>query len=137
MNEKKSHTEPPHIIDAPDLFDNPMVRAADAAMSDEEKEHYRRIGEEMYGPLDFETSNVLNNMPEPMTEAVAYVEIQIRSGLHPSMMEDNEKMLLEEAYGKNWYTKWGFVEQDLTEIYTVKPYVEPYVEPSVEPSVEP
>lgn len=103
-----------------DLFDNPMVRAASAAMSDEDKAKYKQIGEEMYGNMDFENSQVLDNTPAPMMEAVAYVEEQLKSGLHPSMMEDNEKALLADIYGNKWYEKWGYVEGDLTDIVTIK-----------------
>lgn len=101
-----------------DLFDNPMVRAAMAAMSDEDKEKYRILGEHMYKDVDFE-KNTVNTIPEPMAEAVAYVEMQLKSGIHPSFLEDNEKYLLEDVYGKEWYTKWGYIEADLLEIVTV------------------
>jgi hypothetical protein len=54
-----------------------------------------------------------------MYEAGAYISEQLKSGLHPSMMEDDEKRLMEELFGKEWYTKWGYVEGDLTDIVTV------------------
>lgn len=103
-----------------DLFDNPMVRAALAAMSPEEKERYRQIGEQMYGNMNFEDARYLINPETKMTEALACLESQLRSGLHPSDMEDNEKAVLIDAYGEKWYEKWGFVKEDLSEIVTVK-----------------
>ena len=48
-----------------DLFTNPMVEAARAQMSEEDRKHYEKIGEEMYGNMDFETSKNLNNLPPP------------------------------------------------------------------------
>lgn len=102
-----------------DLFDNPLARAAIDALSPEQKEHYRTIGEQMYGSINFEDSNMLANPDAVMTEARAHIEHQLLCGLHPSDLEDNEKALLQDAYGEKWYEKWGFVEGDLTEIVTV------------------
>lgn len=102
-----------------DLFNNPMVTAALEAMSPEEKENYRQIGEKMYGNLNFEDARYLINPDVQMTEALGCLESQIRSGLHPVDMEENEKALLKDAYGDKWYEKWGFVEEDLTKITTV------------------
>jgi hypothetical protein len=99
-----------------DLFDNPMVRSALAAMSDEDKEQYRLIGEQMYGSMNFEDARYLIDPNAQMTEALACLESQLRSGLHPSDLEDNEKAVLADAYGPKWYEKWGFVEQDLNQI---------------------
>ena len=102
-----------------DLFDNPMTRAALAAMSDDEKRRYKKIGEEMYGHMNFEDSKVLNNIPEPMEEALAYIQEQLKSGLHPSFLDENEKAFLADSLGKEWYVKWGYVEGDLSEIVTL------------------
>lgn len=102
-----------------DLFDNPMARAAMAALTEEEKAKYKRIGEHLYGRIDFETGI---NMAPDMAEAVAYLESQLRAGLHPSMLEDNEKEIIKEAYGEDWYVKWGYVEEDLDDIVTLVHY---------------
>lgn len=101
------------------LFNNPMVESALKAMSPEDLHRYREIGEKMYGTVNFEDSQIINNVPPPMYEAGAYISEQLKSGLHPSMMDDDEKRLMEELFGKEWYTKWGYVEADLTEIVTV------------------
>jgi len=103
-----------------DVFDNPMTRAALAALSEEDKARYKEIGEHMYGRINYEDGKSLNNMDSPMAEAVAYIETQLRSGLHPSMMEDKEKVLIADVYGENWYLKWGYVAEDLNSIFTVK-----------------
>jgi hypothetical protein len=102
-----------------DLFDNPMTRAAMSALSVEEKEKYARIGEHLYGRINFEDGQALNNMPPPMVEAVACIELQLESGLHPSMLEENEKNLLNDAYGEEWYLKWNYVKEDLDDIITL------------------
>jgi hypothetical protein len=123
MTDKKSNyvkkTGSPTKFGDNDLFDNPMVRAAMAAMSPEEKEQYRVIGEKMYGNMNFEDARYLINPETKMTEALECLQSQLRSGLHPSDMEDNEKAVLTDAYGDKWYEKWGFVKKDLSEITTL------------------
>lgn len=101
------------------LFNNSMVESALRALSPEDIARYRAIGEEMYGTVDFEESKVLNNTPAPMYEAGAYIREQLKAGLHPSMMDSDEKRLMEELFGKEWYVEWGYVEGDLTDIVTL------------------
>lgn len=103
-----------------DLFDNPMVRAAKASMNPKEIERYRVLGEQLFGAVDFVTSESLDNPAPVMDQAVEYISIQLRSGLHPSLLENSEKELLRSIYGDSWYTNWGYVEQDLNEIFTTK-----------------
>ena len=102
-----------------DLFDNPMVTAAKKSMSPRSLERYRKLGESMYGGINFTNSKV-DNCLEPMVEALAYIEESLKSGLHPSMLEDNEKAILVDAYGEQWYKKWGYIKKDLHSIITVK-----------------
>jgi hypothetical protein len=103
-----------------DVFNNPMVEAALKALSPADLLKYKIIGEELYGNVNFEDSKILNTMPVPMEECVYYVSQQLKSGLHPSMMDDNEKNIMKEAYGDKWYERWGYIEKDLTEIATFK-----------------
>ena len=107
-----------------DLFNNPMAKAAEAAfaaLDEEEKTKFRLIGEALYGDcIDYGNSKVLDNLPEPMAEAVAYVHSGLTSGLHPSDLDDNEKNLMQDVYGEEWYEKYGYVKEDLDSIVTLK-----------------
>jgi hypothetical protein len=103
-----------------DLWDNPMVKKAMESMSPEQLEQYKMLGESMYGNIDFGNSKILNNPPVPVEEALAYVEESLKSGLHPSMLEEEEKIFLEDMYGNDWYKRFGYDRRDLTEIYTIK-----------------
>lgn len=94
------------------LWDNPMIRSAIKAMSPEELQKYKEIGESLYGNIDFEGSKVINNIPPPMEEAVAYVSESLKSGLHPSMLEENEVALLTDVYGDKWYERWGYTKDN-------------------------
>ncbi len=101
------------------LFSNPLIETALKALSPEDLAKYKAFGEEMYGTVDFEDSKILNNTPAPMYEAGAYICEQLKSGLHPSMMDDDERRLMGELFGNEWYKNWGYVEGDLTDIVTL------------------
>ena len=115
MNKNKERSK----LSDHDLFNNPMIEAAKRSMSKKDLEHFETLGRELYGDVDFETSKNLRNMPHPMMEALAYIESCLKSGLHPSDLEDNEKMLLKDAYGKKWYERFEYVEEDLNDIVTL------------------
>ena len=98
------------------LFNNNMLKNASNAIGETDKQRYKQLGEEMFDSIDFEEGNVLNNYPPPVRESILDIEQQIKDGLHPTDMEESEKKLLEEIYGKEWYKKWGFSKEDLVEI---------------------
>ena len=106
--------------DKNDLFFNPMIKAARESITEEEKQKYEKIGEELYGTINFEDEQSINNMPPPLANAVICLEKQLQSGCHPSVFDENEKLLMQDAYGDNWYTKWGYVREDLDDIVTLK-----------------
>jgi len=98
-----------------DLFSNPMVNNALKAMTSEQLENYKKIGEHLYGNINFEDSKILNNMLIPTEEAVAYVEEGIKSGISPSDLDENEVILLTNTYGDKWYLRYGFKEEEVPE----------------------
>lgn len=97
------------------LFDNPMVTNALKALSPEDVEKYKKIGEQMYGSVNFQDSKILNNVPAPVEEAVAYVEEGLKSGLHPKDLDNDELYCLIEAYGEEWYKKYGYTRAEVPE----------------------
>jgi hypothetical protein len=98
-----------------DLFNNPLVNNALKAMTPEQLEDYKKFGESMYGSVNFEDSTIINNIAAPMEESVAYVEEGIKSGLLPEDLTNDEVCLLQEAYGKEWYKRYGFTESQVPE----------------------
>jgi hypothetical protein len=98
-----------------DLFNNPMVNKALKSLSPQQIEDYRKIGEQMYGNIDFTDSKILNQMSPPIEEAVAYVEEGIKSGLLPVDLTEDEVALLSTTYGEKWYEKYGFKEHEVPE----------------------
>jgi hypothetical protein len=98
------------------LFDNSMIRSAMKGMSPEQLENYKKIGEEMYGNVDFVDSKIVNSLPLPMSEAVAYVIQGLKSGLHPKDMDPNEILLLNSNIGEKWYEEFGYTKDDIPNI---------------------
>ena len=101
------------------LFNNPMVASAKKAMTKKDLDNYQKLGESMYKDINFENSSV-NNLPQPMVDAAIYVESMLKSGMHPSLLDDNDKNAMLEVYGEEWYKKYGYVKEYLTEIVTLK-----------------
>jgi hypothetical protein len=101
------------------LYDNPMVESARQNMTKEQLEAYKSQGESMYNSIDFVDNNGKSrNAPEELLDAVSYIINSINSGMHISYLEENEKFLLEDVLGKEWYTNFGYVQEDLYEIVT-------------------
>lgn len=98
-----------------DLFNNPMVNNALKAMSKEDLEKYKKIGEKLYGNINFQDSTVVNQLITPVEEAVAYVEEGLKSGLLPEDLEENEVILLHKTYGDKWYERYGFTRNQVPE----------------------
>lgn len=98
-----------------DIWNNPMVNNALKAMSKEDLEKYKKIGEQIYGNINFEDSTVVNQLITPVEEAIAYVEEGIKSGLLPEDLEENEVILLHKTYGEEWYKRYGFTRNQVPE----------------------
>jgi hypothetical protein len=101
------------------LYDNPMVESARQNMTKEQLDAYKSQGESMYNSIDFVDNNGKSrNAPEELLDAASYIINSINSGMHISYLEENEKFLLEDVLGKEWYTNFGYVQEDLYEIVT-------------------
>jgi hypothetical protein len=98
-----------------DLFSNPMVNNALKSMTPDQLANYKKMGEQLYGSINFEDSKIVNNMLIPAEEAVAYVEEGIKSGLSPCDLDENEVILLTNTYGEKWYLKYGFKQEEVPE----------------------
>jgi hypothetical protein len=101
------------------LFDNPFVNSARKSMSKEQLEDYERKGKCMFEDIDFDKV-IETGLPPFVEEPTAQIEECIKSGLHISMLTDNEKNIMKEVFGEKWYQKYGFVKEDLNSIVTIK-----------------
>ena len=99
-----------------DLFNNPMVNNAIKSMSAEQLEEYKNMGEYLFGSVNFVDSKALkDNKIVSVEETIAYIEDGIKSGLLPQDLTEDEVAQLEDVYGKEWYLRYGFKQEDVPE----------------------
>jgi hypothetical protein len=96
----------------PDVFDNPAADLAIKQLTPEQREHYREVGEAMYGRVNFPDAKVLDSMPPPMAECAAYIADGLRSGLLPSALSEDEVHVAVEAWGDKWWEQFGFTAEE-------------------------
>ncbi len=99
------------------LFDNPMIERAKQALSEEDKKRYAAIGERMFANVDFTAENY--DLAGSIQNAADYVAEAICAGQHPSTLDDDEIVVMEETRGSAWYENFGYVKEDLAEIVTI------------------
>ena len=99
-------------INENDLFNNPMVKAAKQSLSQEQLEEYKKIGENLYHKMDTE-GKIKQNLEENLKDTLWFIESQIKSGLHPSDMDEDYINILTDKYGDKWYEKFGYCKNDL------------------------
>lgn len=103
-----------------DLFDNPMVRNARSQMTEEQLDSYKKKGEAMYNGIDFiGDGSSKETVPQVMADSIKQVLDSIKAGEHISFLEKNEKNLMSEYYGEEWYSKYGYEKEDLEDIVNI------------------
>jgi hypothetical protein len=100
------------------LWNNPFINNLKETLSKEDQDRYKKIGEEMYS-VNF--VNAGKNLPDFMEDSLISVFESLKSGMHPSALSEDEIRLLEEVFGKSWYTIFNYVEEDLNDIVTLNP----------------
>ena len=112
-NSKPSSKEQELSNNSYDLFSDKTLQNAYKSLTPAQREKYRQVGEHMYGNLNFKEKEVMNDVAPPFEEEAVYIGEGIKSGLHPSYLEENEKAVLQEVYGDKWYEKWGYTQEDV------------------------
>lgn len=118
----KKDTKPYVSSGADDLFEGNLAQTALASLTPEQKENYKKIGEHMFGNTDFESENP--HLDSVFEQVSFQVKAQLNSGLHPSMLLENEQEIMKEVYGEKWFEKWGYTSDDLKEVVTFCPTIE-------------
>lgn len=81
---------------------NPIADAMLSRMTPEEVAQYKQYGEHMYGNFNYEKGAPDNQYKE----AMLYIKIALRSGLHPDNLSDDEKAFMKEEFGEKWAENW-------------------------------
>ena len=102
------------------LFNNPYAKKALKDMDCAQRARYKKLGEEMYGTIDFEDRKNLNNLP-PCTEDLRdYLDTVLRSGFHPRYLNTKEIEILFGHCGDKWYEKYGYTMDDIPQLKGTK-----------------
>lgn len=97
-----------------DLFNNPMVEIAKKAMTPQQLEEYKKIGEYMYNSDTYKTLEQGSKVTDPKDEdIVSYALESIKSGLDPKDLSQKELTLLVDVYGPKWYEQFHLLEKDV------------------------
>lgn len=98
------------------LFNNPYVQKAIKDMDSKQREHYRKIGEALYGNVNFEDCKNINNLPPPTRETVDYLKTTLRSGFHPRYLNQTEIEVLFGHCGDKWWEEFGYKFEDIPQL---------------------
>lgn len=97
-----------------DLFNNPMVDAARKAMTPEQVEDYKKIGEYMYNSVNYQIAETGSKVKAPTEEnLILYASEGLKAGLDPMDLSDEELRALIQVYGEQWYEKFGYKEDEV------------------------
>ena len=97
-----------------DLFNNPMVESARKAMSPEQQEEYKRIGEYMYNNDVYKVNEIGSKVKEAgNADLILYATEALKSGGNPNDLSGAELRALIDIYGDRWYEKFGFEESEV------------------------
>ena len=92
-----------------DLFDNPMVNAARKALTPEQIEEYKKIGEYMYNNFEYKTVGMQNVKEHAdLEELIVYANEMLKAGGDPKDLSEAEVKALRSGYGEFWWKNYGF-----------------------------
>jgi hypothetical protein len=92
---------------ANDLFNNPMVSSARNAMTPEQIEEYKKVGEYMYNNHDFVVATAGSKVKDTNeTDLVLYASEALKAGLDPYDLSEPELQALNNVYGNEWYIRF-------------------------------
>jgi len=95
------------------LFDNPTFVEMKNSLPVEEQQKYEEQGKYMYAQLDeFDEKGEMN----AAIDTVSQIKLMLRSGMHPSYLDKEEREFLTNYLGKEWYKEFGYLENDLNRI---------------------
>lgn len=106
-----------------DLFSNPMVESAKNALTDEQKQDYKKIGEYMYNNQNYNIVEQGSQIKDAQVEDIlVYAITALRSGGDPHDLSQKELQELENYYGEKWYEQFNLEESEVPKLnISIKP----------------
>ncbi len=92
-----------------------MIQAAKKALTPQQIEEYKRIGEHMYSNTDYHLADVNNVRVKDSnpTDLLIYATQALRAGGDPKDLTEKELSMLVGVYGDKWYEKFDLDENDI------------------------
>jgi hypothetical protein len=97
---------------AKDLFAS-IREKIEKGMPEEQIDNLKILGEKFHESFDVTRGTTRDFNEIQMEEALAYVVESLKSGIHPSYLDENERAIMVAGFGEEWYTKWGYSKKDL------------------------
>lgn len=94
------------------LFDA-IRKNIERSMDEEQLRDLKRLGEKFHESFDVARGTTTDTSTINMEEALAYVVESLKSGIHPTFLDENETALLVAGYGEDWYKNWGYSDEDM------------------------
>jgi hypothetical protein len=98
-----------------ELFEG-IKKNMEKGMTEEQISDLKKLGEKFHESFDVTAGTVEDLNKISMEESLAYVVESIKSGIHPSYLDENEIAMIKSGYGDEWYKKWGYKKEDLEKI---------------------
>jgi hypothetical protein len=90
------------------MFEDRKLLNAFKNLPKEDQDQYKKQGQHMYSK-DYESIDINNNPQEnKVMESTAYISEGLKSGLLPSQLDENEREIMRNVFGKLWYEKFGY-----------------------------
>jgi len=107
-----------------DIFSNPQIQRAKEALAPEVRAQYEQIGENIWNQMEASQMAINNsegdpvdftgeNLPPPVEESAAHISEALKSGMHPSLLEEDEANLMKECFGDTWWRNWNYTDDEM------------------------
>ncbi len=91
-----------------------IVQRAKNALTEEQKEEYKKIGEYMFTKTNYQTLEMGSTLSDPTEQDILFYATEaLKSGGEPKDLSVKELQILSNVYGEKWYEKFGFTENEL------------------------
>jgi len=100
-----------------DLYTNPMIDAARRAMTPEQIDEYKKIGDYMYNSVDYKAATAGAQVRDSKDEdLLVYATEALKAGGDPNDLSEPELQALTKVYGDKWYESFGFEESEVPKV---------------------
>lgn len=91
-----------------------MIDAARKAMTPEQIEEYKKVGEYMYNSVNYRISEIGSQVKESSEEdLILYATEGLNSGLDPYDLSQEELRALINVYGEEWYNMFDYTSDEV------------------------